>query len=284
MLKQLGFWQEREGGSSIVEPLLHGENSTISSFSGYDIIDITPQTGISAAEYSWKQVAGSVSISGEEEFKNSGSRTRIINLLDAKIRQLEMSMKLDLNEQLFSDGSGNGGKDITGLQAAVENGAAWSTYGGIDSNSYTFWRNQWADEGGALAIASMRDIFNSCSRSGSKPKLIVTTQNGFQAYETLARADNTINTNLKLGDAGFTNLEFKGVPLTFDEDCPTQKMYFLNPEFMKFVVGKGRNFVNSPFMKPVDQEARVAQLIVYCQLVLNNRARQGVLDGITDAA
>lgn len=282
MLKKDGFWQTRDGGTSIVEPLLHGENSTVRSFSGYDLIDVTPQTGISAAEYNWKQVAGTVSISGEEEFKNGGSRTRIINLLDSKIRQLEMSMKLDINEQLFGDGTGNGGKDITGLQAAVENGAAWSTYGGIDSDAYTFWRNQYIAEAGALDIASMRTLFNSTSRGNSKPKLIITTQNAYEAYEVLAATDNDKNTDLKLGDAGFQNLLYKGTPVVFDEDCPAQTMYFLNPEFMKFVVGKGRDFVTSPFMKPINQEARVSQVIVYCQLLLNNRARQGVLTGITN--
>src|SRR5690349_22170622 len=127
MLKEKGFVREEDGGTTIVEPLLIGRNTTVKSYKGYDVIDTTPQTGITAAEYEWKQIAGSVTISGEEEFKNMGSKTRILSLLESKIQQLELSMMLEVNRQLQGDGTGNGGKDLGGLQAAVEDGAAWST-------------------------------------------------------------------------------------------------------------------------------------------------------------
>lgn len=282
LLKEKGFQEERDGGETIVEPLLTGENSTVSSYSGYDIIDTTPQDNITAAEYNWKQVAGSVSISGDEEFKNSSSRAKVISLLEGKIKDLEIAMELDLNEQIYSDGTGNGGKDITGLNLAVENGAAWSSYGGIDSNTYTYWRNTWLAEAGALDLASMRNVFNSSSRGNSKPELIVTTQDVFEDYEALALANNEISRpDTRLGDAGFVNLTFKMVPIVFDEDCPTGVMLFLNPNFMKWIVGRGRNFVATPFQRPKDQDAKVSQILLYAQLILTNRKRQGRLDGIT---
>jgi len=55
-LKERGFVREDEGGTSIVEPLLVGRNTTVKSYAGYDIIDTSPQTGITAAEFNWKQV------------------------------------------------------------------------------------------------------------------------------------------------------------------------------------------------------------------------------------
>lgn len=284
MLKELGFVEEREGGETLVEPLLTGTNSTVGSYDGYDILDTTPQEGISAAELNWKQIAGSISISGREEFQNSGSKTKVISLLEAKIRQLEISMELEVNLQLYADGTGNSSKDLTGLAAAVEDGGAWATYGGIDSNAQTFWRNQYADEGGTLALASMRTIFNQSSRGKSQPKIIITTRAGFEAYEALVIANGQItHTDTRLGDAGFQNLLFKGVPVIFDADCQVDHMYFLNPEFMKWVVGKGRNFVNTPFQRPDNQDAKVSQVILYANLILNNRARQGLLNEITDA-
>lgn len=282
LLKEKGFQVERDGGETIVEPLLTGENSTVGSYNAYDIIPTTPQDNITAAEYEWKQLAGTVSISGKEEFQNSGSRVQVISLLEGKIRDLEIALELELNEQLFADGTGNGGKDITGLAAAVENGAAWSTYAGIDSNANAYWRNTWLAEGGALDLASMRNVFNSASRGNSKPELIITTQSVFEDYEALALAHNEISVpDTTLGDAGFVNLTFKKVPMVFDEDCTTGDMYFLNPNFMKWVVGRGRNFVATPFMRPRNQDAKVSQIILYAQMILMNRARQAVLDGIT---
>jgi hypothetical protein len=282
LLKQRGYFEERDGGETLVEPLLTGENSTVSSYSGYDILDTTPQEGLTACEVDWKQIAGSVSINGREEFQNMGSKTKIVSLLEAKIKQLEMSMELNINEQLFNPGTANGGKDLTGLELIVENGAAWSTYGGIDSNVDTIWRNTWLAEAGALDLASMRNVFNSASRGNAKPDLIITTQDVYEDYEALVLANNDITrTNVKLGDAGFQNLEFKGVPMVFDEDCTSGAMYFLNSQFLKFVAGKGRYFKNTPFQKPENQDAKVSQVLLYGNLLTMNRARLGVLDGIT---
>ena len=51
------------GGANIVVPLIYGTNSTAGSYSGTDTISTTAQTGISAAEYSWKQYAATVTVS-----------------------------------------------------------------------------------------------------------------------------------------------------------------------------------------------------------------------------
>lgn len=290
-LKERGFVREDEGGTSIVEPLLVERNSTVGSYSGYDIIDVTPQQGITAAEFLWKQIAGSVSISGEEEFKNSGSKTKVISLLQSKITQLELSMMLEVNRQLQLDGTGNGGKDITGLGLAVEDGAAWSTYGGIDSNTYTYWRNQWASNV-SITVASpphtaflnaLRTMYNSCSRGKVKPTVIMSDQFLFEQYEA-SLVPNERYMDMKLGDAGFLNLMFKATPWVFDEDMPgasnvvtsdDHELVMLNADFMKFVIGKGKNFVVTDFQRPENQDAKVSQIILYGNLTCSNRARQG---------
>ena len=42
---------DNSGGSKIVIPIMYGMNDTTKAYNGYDVIDITPQDGISAAEY-----------------------------------------------------------------------------------------------------------------------------------------------------------------------------------------------------------------------------------------
>jgi hypothetical protein len=268
---------------------MYGQNSTVGSYAGWDLLDVTPQEGITAAEYAWKFIAGTVTISGEEEFKNSGSKTRIFNLLEAKIRQLELSMQLQMNIQLFSDGSGNGGKDITGLAAAVEDGTGWASYGGIDSavTANSWWRNAFIDFDGAYTswitgigktvqgLQAMRLMYNTCSLGNSTPTLIITTQPWYEQYEGDIEGGKLRVTNLALADAGFQNLEFKGTPMIFDEDLEANNMLFLNSEFMKFVIGKGRNFVNTPFVKPQNQDAKVSQVLFAGQLTLSKRDQHG---------
>lgn len=289
-LKQRGFIREDEGGTSIVEPLLVGRNTTVKSYRGYDLIDLTPQEGITAAEYDWKQIAGSVTISGLEQFQNSGSRTKIISLLQSKITQLELSMMMEINRQLQADGTGNAGKDLTGLGIAVEDGTAWSTYGGIDSNVNTYWRNQWIDNVSIAAtppfsafLDGMRRLYNSCSRGKVKPTLILTDQFVYEAYEgTLTVNERFLD--MKMGDAGFENLMYKQTPIVFDEDMPgaslvagsdNHEMLMINADFMNFVIGRGKNFSVTDMIMPDNQDAQSSKVIMYGNLTVSNRARQG---------
>src|SRR5689334_17337906 len=57
------------GGDFLVEPLLYGKNTTVNSYDAYDPIDTTPQTGITAAQFNWKLLAGSVTYSRVEQLK-----------------------------------------------------------------------------------------------------------------------------------------------------------------------------------------------------------------------
>ena len=294
-LKERGFIREDEGGTSIVETLLVERNSTVSSYSGYDIIDTSPQGGMTAAEFDWKQVAGSVTISGEEEFKNSGSKTKVINLLQSKITQLELSMMLEINRQLQADGTGNGGKDITGLALAVENGAdGFSTYGGINSSTFAYWRNNFLDSvdidlsdfatlGRENYLNSLRTLYNSCSRGKVKPTVIISDQRLFELYEQTLTVNERFM-DMKLGDAGFLNLMFKATPWVFDDDMPgaslsttgdDHQLVMLNADFLKFVMGKGKNFVVTDFQRPENQDAKVSQILLYGNLTCANRQRQG---------
>ena len=40
-----------DGGANLLMPLMYGKNATAKSYSGYGIIDTTPQEGLTAASY-----------------------------------------------------------------------------------------------------------------------------------------------------------------------------------------------------------------------------------------
>ena len=98
------------GGAKIVVPVIYGTNSTAGSYDGTDTISTTAQTGISAAEYSWKQYAATVTISGIEEAKNNGE-AQIIDLLEGKIFQTQETVIENMNTMFFGNGTGNSSKD-----------------------------------------------------------------------------------------------------------------------------------------------------------------------------
>lgn len=272
-----------DGGERIVVPLMYGKNTTAGSYSGYDTLDVTPQEGLGAAEFEWKQASVSISISGREERQNKG-RSRIINLLEAKVKQAELSLVESLNTQLFSDGTGNDSKDFTGLEAAVDSSG---TYAGIGRSTYTWWQANETAVSGALTIASMRTMYNNCSKGGKDTvDLIVTDQDEYEAYEALADSKQTYEMmsaqGKKLLDAGFEVLKYKGSTIVWDESATAGVMYFLNTSHMGITMHKDANFTPTDFVRPADQDAKVAQILVMGNITVDNCARLGKLTSLTD--
>ena len=279
-LKKAGYIKEEDGGERIVEPLMYGKNTTASSYSGYDQLDVTPQEGIDSAEFNWKQYSASITIDGKTERQNSG-QSRIISVLEAKTRQAEMSLTEQLSTGLFSDGTGNGGKDLTGLEAMV---LATGTYGGINSATYTWWQAYIESTNEALGLPKMRTAFNTASVGGKDtPTLIVMTQTLYEKYEGLFTG--TINMfaggTKELADGGFQTLEFKGIPVVWDELCPSGTVYFLNKNHMTLTVHSDANFETTDFVKPENQDARVAQILFMGNLTCNRRKSFGKLTSKT---
>lgn len=266
------------GGTKIVEPLIYGQNSTVASYSGYDSLALTPQEGISAAEYDWKQYAASIAISGIEEAKNNGEQ-EIINLLEAKIMQAEESMRESFNQMFFGDGTGNSGKDWNGLGNLVE---ASGTAGGINSatSGNEFWRSYEENTSTALTLAQMSTAYNSVSVGNDHPDTLLTTQTLFEKYEALLQP-NLRYTDTKTADAGFQNLLFKAAPVMYDVHCTAGVFYFLNSKYITLVGHSNKWFSQTEFIKPEDTDARYALIMCYGNLTVRNRAKQGKLTAKT---
>ena len=275
-LMEKGRIRMLNGGTKIVEPLIYGQNSTVGSYSGYDSIALTPQEGISAAEFEWKQYAASISISGIEEAKNNGEQ-EIINLLEAKIMQAEESMRESFNTMFFSDGTGNGGKDWNGLGNLVESG---NSVGGIDSNTHTWWKSYEDNDAVALSLLDMSTAYNSVSVGNDHPDTLLTTQALFEKYESLLQPQLRY-TDTKTADAGFQNLLFKAAPVMYDVHCTPGTFYFLNSKYITLVGHSDKWFSQTSFMSPEDTDARYALIMCYGNLTVRNRAKQGKLTAKT---
>lgn len=267
------------GGTKIVEPLIYGQNSTVGSYQNYETISLTPQEGISAAEYDWKQYAASIAISGIEEAKNNGEQ-EIINLLEAKIMQAEESMREGFNQMFFGDGTGNSGKNWNGLGNLVESG---NTVGGINSangQGNDWWRSYEENTAGALTLLQMATAYNSVSVGNDHPDVILTTQTLFEKYESLLQPQLRY-TDTKTADAGFQNLLFKSAPIMYDVHCTSGVVYFLNSKYISLVGHSGKWFSQTEFVRPENMDARYALIMCYGNLTVRNRAKQGKLTAKT---
>jgi hypothetical protein len=276
MLNEKGRIRMLNGGTKIVEPLVYAANDTIGSYSGYDTISLTPQTGISAAEYEWKQYAGSISISGIEEAKNNGEQ-EVINLLEAKVMQLEESLREGFNTMFYGDGTGNSNKNWNGLGNIVE---ANNTVGNIDASTNTWWNSYEENTSTALTLAQMATGYNSVSVGNDHPDVVLTTQTLYEKYEALLQPQLRY-TDTKTADAGFQNLLFKASPVMYDVSCTSGVMFFLNTKYLTLVGHSSKWFQQTEFIRPEDLDARYALIMCYGNLTCRNRAKQGKLTAKT---
>ena len=266
------------GGTKIVEPLIYGQNSTVASYSGYDSISLTAQTGITAAEYEWKQYAASIAISGIEEAKNNGEQ-EIINLLEAKIMQAEESMREGFNTMFYADGTGNSSKDWNGLGNIIE---ASGTVGNINRATVgnEYWKSYEENTATALTLAQMATGYNTVSIGNDHPDLLLTTQTLFEKYEALLQPQLRY-TDAKTADAGFQNLLFKAAPVVYDAACTSGTLFFMNSKYITLVGHSGKWFQQTAFVRPEDLDARYALIMCYGNLTCRNAKKQGKLTAKT---
>lgn len=274
------------GGRSIVEELEYAENSTFMYYSGDETLNVGSSDVFTSAEYEWKQAAVAVKINGLELLKNSG-REKVIDLLEARIKNAEKTMLNNLSTGVYSDGTGTGGKQIGGLQLLVSD-AGTGTVGGINSSTYSFWRNAVYDfsaNGVAASALTIQDAMNSLylsiSRNRDVPDLIVADNTYFGFYWKSLQAIQRV-TDDKMASAGFQTLKFMGADVVYDGGfsgtAPSAHMYFLNTNYIKFRPHRDRNMVPmNPDRFSVNQDAMVKLIGWAGNLTCSNRSLQGVI-------
>lgn len=276
-LNRAGNVRRVNGGVTVIEHVLSEESSAKGFYKGYETLDTTAQEGMTLAEYEWQEAFASVSISRREERQNAGEH-QMIALLAAKSQQAEMSLK-DLLGQATSQTVGSAG-EFQSLASIVGTG----TLAGIAGATDTWWQATNTSSGSfsAQGISDMRTLFNTVSKSGMKdhPTVAITTQSVFEYYE------NETQPQIRYGstrdaDAGFINLLFKGIPVIFDQYIDSGVLYMLNEAYLNLVIDSATDFITTPFIRPSDQSAKVAQILFMGALTTNNRRRHGKLSSIT---
>jgi hypothetical protein len=279
--------RREDGGLSIVMPVEHSENSTYQRYSGYDQLNVSASEVISAAEYAWRQVAVNITASGLEIRTNQGEN-RIINLVKTRIKNAQKTMANGLAADFYSAGSL--ANQIGGLQSLVAD-AGTGTVGGIVSGTYAFWKNVVQSaaaplQGGGAIVPSaatieslMLPLYIRLSRGADKPDLIVMSEDYFTFYEQS-------QTSLKRyapsdeGAGGMVTMKYKTTDVIFDSAAsgiPASHGYFLNSDYLEWVVHTDADMEIMEELKAVNQDAVVIPVITMGNLGTSNRKFLGVL-------
>lgn len=296
--KMLSQSEPVASGNKILQPIEYGKTSDVSFYSGYDSLSVANREVFTDASYDWVQMRASIIYSGREKALNSGSE-RVVDLISAKVKNAEKSLKDKFGVQLYSDCDGSGSGTTTpgaeddgflGLQAIIDSAGS---IGGIDRASYAWWKANVKAVSGSPSYDVMaagqiqdvlREMYGQCSIDNDNPDLIVTTQVIFDAYEESLSGQKRFGASSQsLADAGFNNLLYRGTPVVVDDHCPDGMMFFLNTKYLKFRHHASRNFAFQGFQKPVDQDAAVAHIFWLGGLVCSNPRMLGKVTGLPSA-
>ena len=236
------------GGSSIFQELSFAENSNAGYYSGYDLLPVGVSDVISAASFDIKQAAVPVVISGLEMLQNSG-REQMIDLLEARLSVAESTLSNLLSDGLYSDGTGSGGKEITGLDAAIPVDPTTGVYGNIDRAVFEFWQSK-VETTVALDATNIQQTMNamwaSLVRGKDSTDLILMDNNTWELYVASLQAQQRFH-QAEVGDLGFPTLKFMGVDVVLDGgiggNAVDDTIYFLNCDYIHYRPHRDRNMV-----------------------------------------
>lgn len=296
-LKRKNRLRVLSGGYSIVEPIIYEEGQA-GVYSQWDQLAITPQEGISAAQFPWKQAYATIAISGLEEAQNSG-KEQVINLLEAKTMQAEQTFQALFNRMAWGTAaaSPNNWTPLTDLIDST------TVAGGIDpaDPGNGFWASYEAAvgavDGVGLERAFSTAVLTSSDSGSDMVDAMFTDMGTFQFYESTLQPQLRY-TDVETANLGFSNLLYKQVPIMWDNEAPAGVVLGINSKYVGMVVHSARNFRTSGFSKGLagnmasghatngtgqTVDARYAVITTYGNFTIRQRRRCFKLTGITEA-
>lgn len=294
-MKEMDGWQPFSG-PSIRERLLYNESGTYVRYSGYETLNPVPAELFSDAEFTAKLAAVSVTLSGEDILKNSGSN-QIKDIMKVHMDAAEQELTDRFVEDLHSAGTADGGRQVGGFQMALPTTPSSSgTYGGISRNDVAAWRTGAYTgtglTGASLVAATIHDAYTqvliSHTRGKSGPNLIAADSTHFRMFQQATVPVQRITKEGGMGKLGFPSLAFAGAGYDLEvvleggigSAMPSGTTYFLKlgKDGFKFRYHPDRNFVAfGGKQRPVNQDAIVQHIGFYGNLTLANPLWQAKL-------
>lgn len=268
-LDKKGNTKEFSGGTQIFEEISFQANPNASWYSGYDPLPTSAADVISAAAFQIKQAACPVTVSGLEMLQNA-SKEKIIDLVDGRMKVAEASMYNLLAQGTYSDGTGNSGKQIVGLDAALAI-TPTNTYGNISRTTWGFWANQVRTAGSTITAATVQGEMNAMwallIRGKDKPHIAIMDNFWWQTYVASLQAIQRF-TESKEADLGFPTIKFMNTDCVLDGGlggfATLKTCYWINSDYFYYRPHSQRNMVPlSPEKRYAINQDAVVQILAW---------------------
>jgi len=291
-LKNKGKMKPVEGGRWISEPVVYDKNDNITWLKKGGTTSLSDYEFLSIAKYDWRYVAVPIVRFGVDDQQNRG-KAQIINLMNSKMENTKNALISEMETVLFQAKT-SGDDEPFGLQDLVQDAPtsnpSGGSVGGISRSAESWWRNQYTNATGkscsVYLVPYMRTMLNNCMNNlmMDAVDIILTGQHPYELYEDETMEQKQI-VNKTLGDAGFQNIQFKGIPMIWSPSCASSaigttagRMYFLNTNFIYWVYDPMLNFDMTEWKAiPNQVNDKAAQIVVACAFLVSRSRCQGVI-------
>jgi hypothetical protein len=204
--------------------------------------------------------------------------------MKAKMDVLKTSFDNEFGDKSYSDGTGEGGNEIGGLQLLVADDPTTGTVGGINRANYTFWRNQLYDfsvesvtPSATTIQGAMNTLYRRCQTQGGQLVDLITGGDTYFGYfEDSLQANQRFNDG-KLAQLGFDAYKYKAADVVYDTKCSDTRLYFLNTRFLSYkYIGESMMQVGAP-TRPHNQGVTVVPMFSMGNLTITNARVHGVM-------
>lgn len=288
-LRRKGLWRTYSGPR--IRETLQINKQDAQWYSGYDFLDNPPIELFNDAYFTPKMVAVPISLPMEEILNNEGEN-QIMDTLASYMEAAEGSLEDVMDQALHGDGTANGGKQLTGLNATVPILSSSGTYGGISRADHAIWRTStydvnsaFTDIGTQVTSTTIRPFYNRImtlrSRGRRHADLLLASPEHYEAYDAATVAIQRIQKEGGLAKLGFSSLAYVGGGKTAEivldggigSNMPANTTYGLDTDSIRIRYNPNRNFdklFEGDGQKPINQDA-IAQFIGWMgELTLTN--------------
>jgi hypothetical protein len=288
------LWANRETdnwGPFITNPVQYNSSTSgtqVMGMTAWHTITVQDDKVTTVAQWDPALYERTAGIKKQDEMRNKGT-SQIVSWIQAKYEFMHESMGQYISTELWS---GAGGDHFVGLATAISQTPTVGTYAGIDRTDATYqpmWSNQISDQTllgglGGLNLNKLLRLYNLCGNGGSKhPNFCVTSELIWEKIWAIVDARNRLTSWNPNGttNIGWDAIEFNGMKIVMDRDCPAGSLFMLNDRFVKLRTYPDADMTVTPWEK-VPGSAGVAKTAYLggglCVLAPN---RCGVMFGLT---
>ena len=285
-LKEYKAVRPKDGGPTIVIPIMYAENGSYKRYSGAEQLNTTSNDAFTAFSYPWSQISINIQAHGRELLQNMG-RSQHRDLIKSRVMNAKITFENEFNIDILSDGTAT--NQINGLQALIA-AAGTGTVGGIARATYPFAANQFyrgTTDGGSATSATnivtyMDALDVKLQAYRAKTKVIIADDIFYRFFEATIHPLQRLNQpDGKLGKIGFRTYQYKDSEVVLEpgvSGMPASTMYFLDPEVMELNPHSNRNLVRLPKRDSWNQDAQIEYLAWMGNLTAKNFRRLGTLN------